>query len=180
MPFKVQTFSERVEQKTDDTVKLKLAQACEAFTKLSTSKQKAHGIQELMDILDRELSEATRWEIMEACGRQCIGASVLEKARRFKNVSTDIDDLLDRLNQAHIGGGHLRREGNVIHASYDRCYCGSVSQSRGAFSDTYCHCSCGWYQQLFESLLDEPVKVELLGSILQGAERCEFLIRYQA
>ena len=38
----------------------------------------------MMDILDRELDDATRYEIMEACGRQCIGASILEKARRLQ------------------------------------------------------------------------------------------------
>jgi predicted ArsR family transcriptional regulator len=43
-----------------------------------------------------------------------------------------------------------------------------------AFSATYC--SCGWYRQLFETLLDGPVEVELLGSIVQGDERCRFLI----
>jgi hypothetical protein len=71
----------------------------------------------------------------------------------------------------------LHRDGEVIYAAYDRCYCGSVNKTRELFLATYCHCSCGWYQQLFETLLDRPVEVELLGSILQGDERCRFLIR---
>jgi predicted ArsR family transcriptional regulator len=36
---------------------------------------------------------------------------------------------------------------------------------------------CGWYRQLFETLLEQPVEVDLLASIVQGDERCRFLIR---
>jgi hypothetical protein len=113
---------------------------------------------------------------MEACGSSCISHSVMEKARRLQVDAQDLDDLLGRLNQAHIGGGHLQRQGDAIHATYDRCYCGSVSKSREPFSSTYCFCSCGWYRRLFEKLLHGPVEVELLCSILQGDENCQFLI----
>jgi predicted hydrocarbon binding protein len=178
LSFKPNTFQENIEGKIGDGACEELICACEAYALLTTPMQKAHSLHGMMDILDRELDDATRYGIMEACGRQCIGASTLEKARRLQKDSNNLDDLLTRLNEAHIGGGHLRREENTIHGAYDRCYCGSVSQSREKFSDTYCHCSCGWYHQLFEALLGRPVEVELLGSILQGAERCEFQIHY--
>jgi predicted hydrocarbon binding protein len=133
----------------------------------------------MMEVLEREVDEQTRRAIMEACGRRCIGASTLQKARRIAREAGDLDDMLRRLNEVHLGGGHLQLDGDVIHAAYDRCYCGSVSKTREPFSATYCHCSCGWYRQLFETLLERPVEVELLGSILQGDERCRFLIRVQ-
>jgi hypothetical protein len=113
---------------------------------------------------------------MEACSESCFGKSLLEKARRLQAGAQNLEQLLVQLNEAHIGGGHLQRQGNVIHATYDRCYCGSVSQSKVPFSATYCGCSCGWYRRLFEGLLNQPVEVELLGSIIQGNENCQFLI----
>lgn len=180
MPFKVDTFKENIEGNVDEAAGDELRQACDAYTAMTTPRQKACAIREIMEILDRETSANVRHEIMEACGRQCIGASVLDKARCLQKESENIDDLIIRLNQVHIGGGNLSREGNVIHAFYDRCYCGSVSQSKKLLSGTYCHCSCGWYRQLFETLLSKPVEIELQGSILQGAERCEFLISVQA
>jgi predicted hydrocarbon binding protein len=176
LSFKPETFQENIEGKIGDGVCEELMRACEAHALLTTPRKKAHSIHGMMDILDRELDDAARFAIMEACGRRCIGSSIIEKARRMQQESQNIDELLERLNQAHIGGGHLQREGNFIRAAYDRCYCGSVSQSREVFSATYCHCSCGWYRQLFESLLGKPVEVELLGSILQGADCCEFRI----
>ena len=176
MPFRVQVFQENVARRAGSALQDELAQACDAYASLTTPQQKARCIRSIMDRLDREMDEETRWAIMEACGRRCIGASTLREARRLQQEAQDLDDLLRRLNQARIGGGHLQREGWVIHAAYDRCYCGSVSKTREPFSATYCHCSCGWYQQLFETLLDAPVEVELLGSIIQGDERCQFLI----
>ena len=127
----------------------------------------------------RFLVAEIRYTVMEEPGRRCIGANALEKARRLQKDATDLDNLMSRLNQAHIGGGHLQRDGEVIHASYDRCYCGSASKFRELLSPTYCHCSCGWYRQLFESLLNRPVEVELSASILQGNECCQFLSRIQ-
>ncbi len=84
MPFKVDLFKENLEEKVDEAARDELRQACVAYTALTTPKQKAHGIHEMMDILDRELDEATRNGLMEACGRQCIGASILDKAHRLQ------------------------------------------------------------------------------------------------
>jgi predicted hydrocarbon binding protein len=132
-----------------------------------------------MDTLEREVDAPTGRAIMDRCA--CIGAGVIAKAQALQREAQDLDDLLARMNAAHLGGGHLRREstpeGDVIHASYDRCYCGSVSKSREPVSATYCACSCGWYRRLFEALLDRPVEVALLSSILQGDDQCRFLIR---
>jgi len=102
---------------------------------------------------------------------------VLEKAQGYTREAKDLDDLLDRLNQAHIGGGRLRREGDMIHASYERCYCGSVNKTKERISATYCHCSCGWYKELFETVLERSVEVERVESIVQGADACRFVIR---
>ena len=61
----------------------------------------------------------------------------------------------------------------------DWCYCGRVKQTKEPFpTDTYCHCSTGWYKSLFEAAFDKPVKVKLKQSILQGADSCEFEIEF--
>ncbi len=176
MPFNVQTFLENVESCTKGKARDGLRRLCKEYGALTTPKQRAGCVKEMMDSLDEAVDTRTRQAVMEACGRQCICHSTLEKGLRIKKQSHDLDDLLHRLNEAHIGGGHLARKGKVIHAFYDRCYCGSVSKSMAQFSSTYCHCSCGWYRQLFETLMGEPVRVELLGSIIQGDTKCEFVI----
>jgi Family of unknown function (DUF6144) len=176
MPFRLQNFQKQINDNLDEPSKHAIIDASQDYEALTTPIQKARFIHDLMRLLDDQVEEVTRWEIMEGCGMSCIGISTLEKALILKKKSHDLNDLIFRMNQSHIGGGHLILEGNVIHASYDRCYCGSVSATRQPISSTYCHCSCGWYRQLFETLLKRPVKVDLLGSIIQGDERCRFLI----
>jgi predicted hydrocarbon binding protein len=129
-----------------------------------------------MDDLDAQLGEELAKAVMEDCGRECIGSSVLAKALQIHAQATDLDDLLARLNQAHLGGGSLRREGELVYASYSRCYCGAVSKVRQPISASYCQCSCGWYARLFETLLHRPVRVELIDSIAHGADACNFVI----
>jgi predicted hydrocarbon binding protein len=179
MPFRPQVFQEAIEGRVGEATREGLAQACAAYDALTTPLQKARCIKGMMDALDQAVDAPTRQTIMQACGRQCIGASTLDKARKIAKAAPDLDAMLEQLNQVHIGGGHLHREGDVIHAAYTRCYCGSVNQAKEPFSATYCHCSCGWFRQLFETLLGRPVEVELVSSIIQGDESCRFLIHTQ-
>ena len=176
MPFRVKVFKDNVGSWVDDDFKAELEQVCECYNAATTPLQKARCVKSIMDVLDSEVDEHARRVIMEACGHRCIGASTLKKAVKLQEQAFNLDELLVLLNEQHIGGGYLQRYGNVIHAAYDRCYCGSVSKTKELFTETYCHCSCGWYQKLFETVLSRPVRVELLGSIIQGDQRCEFRI----
>jgi hypothetical protein len=176
MPFSIKTFQEKIESSLPDDVCGELSAVCQEFAGLTTPVQKAGGIQKMMLLLDRTVDEYKRREVMEACGRRCMGESVLKKARQIQKEASDLDDLLRWLNDAHIGGGHMYLEGSTIHASYDRCYCGTVSQTREPISPTYCSCSCGWFRQLFETIEGHPVEFRLLDSIIQGGESCRFLI----
>jgi hypothetical protein len=177
MPFNVKRLLHNVALHTNGPASDDLARVCDDYDKATTPMQKARSVYEIMEVLEREVDKETCHAIMESCGRTCIGASTLKKARQFCEGTLDIKTLLIRLNENHIGGGYLRWRDNVIYAAYDRCYCGSVSKTKIPLSDAYCHCSCGWYKQLFETLLETPVEVELLGSIVQGEPRCEFAIR---
>ena len=76
--------------------------------------RKAKFIKELMDNLDKKVEEEKRIKIMQNCGRECMGRSVIQKARRLKKKAKDIDEFLELLNKSGIGGGSLKREGNII------------------------------------------------------------------
>ena len=43
-------------------------------------------------------------------------------------------------------------------------------------SDTYCYCSLGWMKETFGAVMGKPVGVELIQSIVRGAETCKFAI----
>jgi hypothetical protein len=177
MPFKVQRFEQSLaEHVDDDGARDKLMEGCKAYDTIQSPAEKARWIKGLMERLEEEAGEAVAREVMVGCGRRCISRSLLQEVQKHRRESDTIDDVLDRLNRAGVGGGSLRREGDTIHGSYERCYCGSVNQAAEPVPSTYCHCSCGWYEMLFETVLGRPVEVELLSSIAQGAEICRFAI----
>ncbi len=178
MPFRPRVFQHATEEALGGPLPEALTTGCSAYAAAGTPLQKARAIGELMAALDREVDADTAQAIMQRCA--CIGQGVIEKALALQREARDLDDLLARLNAAHIGGGHLRREGNVIHAEYDHCYCGSVSKTKAPISATYCACSCGWFVRLFEALMGRPINVEMQGSIIRGDEACRFRIHLAA
>ena len=147
-----------------------------AYKSLTTPVQRARWIHDLMDNLVNAAGVDQAKTVMTVCGQQCIGKSLLVKARKLKTEAQDLNELIDTLNESRIGGGKLVRKEDLIYASYDRCYCGSVSKTIQPISPIYCQCSCGWYQKLFETLFDKPVRVELVDSIIHGADACRFII----
>lgn len=44
----------------------------------------------------------------------------------------------------------------------------------------FCHCSGGYYKNFWEAVLEQPVKVELLESVLLGNEVCKFALNLPA
>jgi hypothetical protein len=172
---------ERITASLESTVSHETAEeivcACQDLPKPTTPARQRKYLAGLMASLDVRLDAATRQRVMQNCGQQCIGAGIITRAAAIYKASNDLDELLDQLNKMHVGGGSLRREGNLIYGYYDRCYCGLVSQAKGKISPSYCLCSCGWYKALFEGALGKPVEVKLLQSLLGGASRCAFEIR---
>jgi hypothetical protein len=63
------------------------------------------------------------------------------------------------------------------------CHCPRVRailETSGALSETYCYCGAGFYKSIWEEILQAPVEVELLGSVLQGDEVCRIAIHLPA
>jgi predicted hydrocarbon binding protein len=59
------------------------------------------------------------------------------------------------------------------------CHCPrirDVLESTETLSATYCYCGAGYYQGIWEAILQEPVEVEVLESVLQGDEVCKIAI----
>ena len=176
MPFKLHRFLDNLDSHVSKRVHEQLMKNRVSYDTLTSGTQTASWIGNLLDELVDDIGVDKAKVVMEGCGQQCIGQSVLDKARFLKHHSSNIDEFLEKLNDAHIGGGKLRRENDVIYASYERCYCGSVSKTRQPISAIYCQCSCGWYRKLFETILHKPVTVELIDSIIHGADTCQFII----
>jgi hypothetical protein len=59
------------------------------------------------------------------------------------------------------------------------CHCPRIREallSSVAICPTYCYCGAGFYKGIWEEILQQPVEVELLETVLQGDEVCKFAV----
>lgn len=177
MPFNPNRFRESYEKISGKAADENLIETLNSFGSLTSPKQKSSHIKTLLEDLTEREQEAVTCQIMLECGRKCIGASTIQKAKKLFANSTDMTEFLSKMNDNHIGGGRLTLDGSNISGGYDTCYCGTVSKANQLIPITYCYCSAGWYQRLFESVLTDAVQVEIIQSIASGADSCEFRIK---
>lgn len=71
-------------------------------------------------------------------------------------------------------------ENNPTIKKYYACHCplarSSIISGRPKVSPMLCYCSAGYEKLPFEVIFGEPVKVEVLESVLGGSDRCRFAI----
>jgi len=60
------------------------------------------------------------------------------------------------------------------------CHCPRVREliitGGESFSTTYCYCGAGFYKEIWEHILQRPVRVEVLESVLGGDDLCRIAI----
>jgi effector-binding domain-containing protein len=160
-------------------------------------------IQEAMERLDAAVSDpATRGCILNGCAHRFPSVRIARMREAYGRLG-DVAALLDLMRaDRSVGGsswyGSPVREGAVIYETKDpaspeqyreagseverraaACFCPVVRAAILAgetISSTYCHCGAGWYVQLWEGILQQPVRVEVLETVLEGGERCRFAI----
>jgi len=157
-------------------------------------KEKANWVKQALDKLDQLVPEKEkRYDIMTHCSCECAD-HLIEKFREVYKENNDIDDLLDKMykNPFYV---RPRREGDVIYfvkvacnkEEYDKaatpkekryhyCHCDYIKSADLPISPTHCFCSAGWYKRIWEGILERPIKVEMVKSIMQGDDKCEFAV----
>lgn len=128
----------------------------------------------LMQNLERQLDEPSRVKLMEDCGRACARRSgILALAKKYEgNIRGFIESMAGTLGKDNLG-----IDGDAIRWGYSRCYCELVADGSTLLPRTYCFCSVGWVREVFDTLAQKPVRIELVQSIKQGAPSCRFVIR---
>lgn len=62
---------------------------------------------------------------------------------------------------------------------YHACFCVMVKDAilnNEELSPTFCDCSAGWFVQIWEYLLGRKLQVDVVETVLQGANRCVFAV----
>ena len=135
-------------------------------------------IEALVAGLDNEVDETTRAQVMKTCGRACaLHFGSIEQARTSQCATGTVDEWLDRLNQQEgFWCGKWVRDGGSIHSVCEACGCPLVRTGLVTPSPTFCNCSRGWVEAVFEAVLGRPVEVELKQAIGRGDSACKFVV----
>lgn len=133
----------------------------------------------LVNTLEKELDKGVSEKIIENCGRicanECGATKEVEEIVKSLGNNVSVDSIIEKMNKAKIGGGKLRKDGNVIIGVYEQCYCPSRKHIK---SNMYCRCTQGWVKEVFERVLEKKVDVVLEKSIAWGDEICKFIVTY--
>jgi hypothetical protein len=75
-------------------------------------------------------------------------------------------------------------EGSLRMRRYYYCHCplvrSAIRNDWPKVSSTFCYCSAGFLKAAWDTILDRPVEVEVLKSVLDGGQKCLFSIRIYA
>ena len=139
----------------------------------------------VMERFDNAVVVADRAKIMNEMGRECAEMNRTdhidpEIAKRMKFAS--LDEYLINQEASEHKGYQIIREGQVIRVHYaprtmnTRCYCHVWSGLPGNVdaSGSWCLCSRGFIEVLWEGILGAKPRVDLLCSAVSGAEVCIF------
>jgi len=166
----------------------------------SSATRKAEWVKAAMDKLDVLVTDKkTRCEILLCCSHRFPKTRIQTLKKQYHRLG-NIDALLEYMHQDESWGGlsyyeYPKRDGKIIYVTkipYDPkkyetatteedkqrayCHCGLVKATKEPISKTFCYCGSGWYKTLWEGILEKPVKVEVLSTIVSGDTDCTFAI----
>lgn len=129
---------------------------------------------------ERYLGVEKAVQIMKECGAKCCGKGQRETARRLYKESGTLLRFLERISKHDVKEGDLTytlENENTIIAEHNKCFCQQVAHTKMPFDNlTYCQCSVEFNKQFFTAAFGKDVHIELLQSIICGAQSCKFRI----
>jgi hypothetical protein len=181
-------LEKNVELFAGQTVSNKVMEGSEKITEKTDKKKIAEWVKDAMERLDTLVDENTRVQIMENCGYSCaeVNTRVIERAKARRRKFRDVDEFLAAEQLKPMVGTRLVREGKTLYQFYTpraftrpmRCYCALLRDlpDDEEVSATYCNCSKGFVTKFWENVLERPVRVELMKSVVSGGTECKFTI----
>ncbi len=120
-----------------------------------------------------QMDESAQDTLLRACGLACGRSYTFQVFAEAFARSANLDEFLTELARVFPASKYERVAVDKIKVSIAQCGCDLVRLG-WVKSPIQCKCSVYNLQQNFAHVLQKPVQVRLLSSILGGAEICEF------
>jgi hypothetical protein len=197
-------LSENIHRLSGEAVRKKVMKDSEQLGANSKTDEMAAWFQVAMTRLDALVEDDVRQRIMmESCPDVPPKTRIQTLGAKYKALG-NLDALIQFMHQDTSWRGvswyeYPVRKGNVVYVKkvaynpqgcqaatsrgekrLNYCHCAiarALMRSGKQISPTFCYCGAGWYKRLWEGILEKPIeKIEMLQSVCQGDEVCEFAI----
>jgi hypothetical protein len=144
-------------------------------------------VKRFFDIMDKQVDEKTRITLMRTNGAACAQGAMGDITEKKPATLEEIDKTILEW-QKGLGKDNIFRKENTVFFNYvgnpkglkvsdGYCLCPMLENGPISLSPTYCQCSVGYVQYMFQKLITfKPVQVELLESLRGGGKACRFKV----
>ena len=124
-----------------------------------------------------KLPADVRGALYRPCAVDCVKDVVLTELRRqFEECGCDLDRQYTKYGRSEYFFADVIEPGRVYEVGYPRCLCPQVDAGF-VVAPTHCECSRQSILFVYEELIpDKTVRVETLGTVLEGASECRFRV----
>ena len=147
-----------------------------------------------MERLAALAGEADSFDVLSRCAH-IFSPRRIESLRAIYERNLDIDEVLKAMEADPDWYEKPARDGDIIYVTkvprnrqgYEEatdeaekrmhyCHCALVRTKPSDVHPAFCYCGAGWYRQIWEGILGKPVQVEILKSLTNGDDTCQFAI----
>lgn len=125
----------------------------------------------LIDILDSNLDEKSKNNILEKLGKEC---SLDGFAVNYKN---DPEGFFNEINNRWGETVTFDKVKGIIRIETPErdCVCPFIDSK--VISESICQCSVGWQTQTYTTIFDKKVEAQCVESVIRGGKKCVFEVR---
>jgi effector-binding domain-containing protein len=171
-----------------------VARGSDEITLQSGADERVNWVKGAMGRLDEVADEEQKFEILSRCAH-IFSPRRIERVKAVYQRNRDVDEVLEAMREDPEWYEGPVREGDVLYvtkvprnpegyeAAADEaerrmhyCHCAIARNNLDQIPPTFCFCAAGWYRQIWEGILDKPVRVEILKSLTAGDDICQFAI----
>ncbi len=106
------------------------------------------------------------------------GKSIAKKLLKYRNQAEDLNAFVRLFNESESFASLEYVSEHMLRFCYPQCYCACVKRVPQSLPKTWCYCTLGNAEGIFQEVFQKEVQVSLLESIKSGADRCVIEVKW--
>lgn len=169
-------------------------QGSENISPLSSAEERSDWVVSAIQRLDGIADEGQKCQVIAKCAHD----RPVEDVQRFKDIfekTQDIDEVLRAYGEDQPWIEEPYREGQILYTSKPPCdpeayvkaktqdeiikaycFCPIVKAALEKMPKTFCYCGAGWAGQLWNEVVGEPLKIDIVSTVVDGDKLCKFAV----